>query len=181
MKAITPRAEPSHRYKVIKPIEVKPGEIAPREVFDELAESDTFSSTMFDLGYHKEFLPWLKEKDLTFAFDGRQSIPFDILTLSCNRSPKEAQDKLHSVEKFLQDLVSKGGLFLIRENSSVSQDEIWAFDPVKNKLTVKNPTPKPSTLYEKIARSSGIPSSPSNWIIRAPFRRLWYVLHLSIE
>jgi hypothetical protein len=175
IKAITPRAEPSHPYKVIKTIEVRPGEIAPREAFD-----DSWGKSG-RLGYDKCFLSWLKEKDLAFAFDGRQSIPFDILSLSSYLSLEEAQHGLHSVEKLLRELESNGGLFLIRENSGVLWDEIHTFDLVKNRLIADIPAPEPSTFYEEIAGSSGIPSSRNNWKIKAPFRRLWCVLHLSIE
>jgi hypothetical protein len=175
ISAITPRAESSHLFKVLKTIKVKPGELPIREVFDELDGFDISWSRYFELGYDKEFLSWLKEKQLAFAFDGRQSIPFDFLTLSHHSSLKWAQEKLHSMEKFLRELEGNGGLFLIREKSGVLGALICTFDPVKSRPITYIPISEPPTIYEKIAGSSGNPSLPNGWRVRAPFRRLWCV------
>src|SRR5450432_3042026 len=61
------------------------------EVFNELG---IYERGRFELGYNKDFISWLKGKNLVFTYDGRQSIPFDILSLCyasiLNRAPRKS-------------------------------------------------------------------------------------------
>jgi hypothetical protein len=148
MKPKSPSADPRNPYKSIKSIDVKSVEFPLRELFDDFdtARRKYLNSppkkklnplaVRFHLGYDTEFIPWLKGINLVFAFDGRQSIPFDILALSYNSDLSKAGEKVDCI-KFCRGLRESGGLFLIREEETNSPlTKIWngsyssIFDPV---------------------------------------------------
>jgi hypothetical protein len=154
--------------EVSKSIEVISGTILPDELFDKL---DFYGEGTFNLGYTKEFMSWLTEKKLPFAYDGRRSLPFDVLNLCYDPGLHIAQLKFKYVEEIFQDLRNSGGSFFILEHWDGSQNRGWArkhdfmFSPPMRRGSVE-----PSTLYQMKGDGSG---DIIDWQVIAPFRRLW--------
>jgi hypothetical protein len=158
---------------VFEPIEVRSGTIPPHEVFHELG----FEKGKFDLGYDAEFISWLKEKNLVFAYDGRQSIPFDILNLCFGSDLNEAQERMQRIENTLFDLRNSGGSFLILENWDNgspsrgwmrSHNFIFGSENIPVRL-YDSRLVEPSTWYRKENRFG----DEIAWQVKAPFQRLW--------
>jgi hypothetical protein len=76
----------------------------------------------YGFGHNEECLTWLNEKGLVFAYDGRYSFPFDVVTLF-----NLGQAKANTIEtkKFSKDLTRRNGLFMFRESKMEGSNMMW--------------------------------------------------------
>jgi hypothetical protein len=175
----------------VRTIEVKHGEMPPLELFHDARKKKIL------LGYNNDFTSWLKEKKLLFGYDGRQSLPFDIVSLAHSPNLEEAQRKVREMEEFYRNLKESGGLFLIRESvENLLWSRIWdgsrfalfedegvvRFQFVEAAIRYGFEFPQPPTSYQTNEDCWSMWKGCYNdWLVTAPFRRLWRVLRIPFK